>query len=64
MTRLHQSRRQNVGYTYGTQVQNNVSLATKQRLMSTVQNQSFEQNMAGGGLEDVLRGSINIGKKS
>lgn len=64
MTRLHQSRRQKIGYTYNQQVQNNVSLATKQRLMSTVQNQAFEQNMKGAGLEDVLRGSINLGKKS
>jgi hypothetical protein len=60
MTRLNQSRRQLIGYTYSPQLNNDVSLQTVSRQMASVQEQAFDQNMKGDGrLRDIIRGILN-----
>ena len=60
MTRLNQSRRGLIGYTYSPQVCNDVAISTGSRQMSLVQEQAFEQGMAGDGrLRDIVRGILS-----
>ena len=60
MTRLNQSRRGLIGYTYSPQVCNDVAVSTGSRQMSVVQEQAFEQSMAGDGrLRDIVRGILS-----
>tara|TARA_R110001599_G_scaffold73668_1_gene203652 strand:+ start:7944 stop:9446 length:1503 start_codon:yes stop_codon:yes gene_type:complete len=60
MTRLNQSRRGLIGYTYSPQVCNDVAVSTGSRQMSIVQEQAFEQGMAGDGrLRDIVRGILS-----
>jgi hypothetical protein len=59
MPRLNQSRRQKIGYVYCPQVDNNISLPPSMRNMAIVQEQSFEQNMTGQGVQDIIRGIMN-----
>ena len=64
MNRLNQSRRQQVGYVYKPQVNNDVTTMQSGRKMNLVQIQSFDQNqMSGEGFLDVVRGVFNKGKK-
>jgi hypothetical protein len=63
MGRLHQSRRQKIGYTYGPQTINDVSLQQQQRLMSLVQEQTFDQSMHGEGVQDVVKGIMKSKKQ-
>lgn len=59
MGRLNQSRRQKIGYTYDSQVNNDISITPSQRQMGLVLNQAFSQNMKGDGLKEVIRGIYN-----
>ena len=64
MGRLNQSRRQNIGYVFKAQVNNNVADAQTGRIMSNVIDQSFGQNqMSGDGFMDIVRGIFNKGKQ-
>ena len=64
MTRLNQSRRQQIGYVYKPQVNNDIGLTQCGRKMNLVQIQSFDQNMMDGeGFMDVVRGIFNKGKQ-
>jgi len=63
MARLNQSRRQQIGYVYKPQVNNNAGLAQSGRQMLMVQEQAFDQNqMSGDGFMDIVRGIMNKGK--
>jgi hypothetical protein len=60
MTRLNQSRRGLIGYTYSPQVCNDVSISTGSRQMALVQEQAFEQGMSGDGrIRDIVRGILS-----
>lgn len=64
MTRLNQSRRQQIGYVYKPQVNNDIGLTQCGRKMNLVQIQAFDQNMMDGeGFMDVVRGIFNKGKQ-
>lgn len=63
MGRLNQSRRQNVGYVYNPQVNNNIGEVQSERKMASVQQQAFDYNMAGDGFGDIVRGIFNKGKQ-
>jgi hypothetical protein len=64
MTRLNQSRRQQIGYVYKPQVNNDIGLTQCGRKMKLVQIQSFDQNqMSGEGFMDIVRGIFNKGKE-
>lgn len=64
MTRLNQSRRQQIGYVYKPQVNNDIGLTQCGRKMNLVQIQAFDQNqMNGEGFMDVVRGIFNKGKQ-
>jgi hypothetical protein len=64
MTRLNQSRRQQIGYVYKPQVNNDIGLTQCGRKMNLVQIQAFDQNnMSGDGFMDVVRGIFNKGKQ-
>ena len=64
MTRLNQSRRQQIGYVYKPQVNNDIGLTQSGRKMNLVQIQSFDQNqMSGEGFMDIVRGIFNKGKQ-
>ena len=64
MTRLNQSRRQQIGYVYKPQVNNDIGLTQCGRKMNLVQIQSFDQNqMNGEGFMDIVRGIFNKGKQ-
>jgi hypothetical protein len=64
MTRLNQSRRQQIGYVYKPQVNNDIGLTQCGRKMNLVQVQAFDQNqMNGEGFMDVGRGIFNKGKQ-
>ena len=64
MTRLNQSRRQQIGFVYKPQVNNDISLTQTGRKMKLVQIQAFDQNqMNGEGFMDVVRGVFNQGKQ-
>ena len=63
MGRLNQSRRQNVGYVYKPQVNNNIGDVQCERSMASVQGQAFDYNMAGDGFGDIVRGIFNKGKQ-
>ena len=65
MTRLNQSRRQQIGYVYKPQVNNDIGLTQCGRKMNLVQIQSFDQNqMNGEGFMDVVRGIFNKGREA
>ena len=70
MNRLCQSRRQNYGYVYPAQVQNNVVKPTRYRNNYTVMEQSFDQSsqsindMNGDGLMDMVRALMTKGKQA
>lgn len=62
MTRLNQSRRQQVGYVYSPQVNNDIGLTQGGRNMNLVHVQSFDQNQQSGeGFMDVVRGVFSKG---
>lgn len=64
MTRLNQSRRQQIGYVYKPQVNNDIGLTQCGRKMNLVQIQAFDQNqMTGEGFMDIVRGIFNKGKE-
>ena len=64
MTRLNQSRRQQVGYVYKPMVNNDIALTQSGRKMNLVQIQAFDQNqMSGEGFMDIVRGVFNKGKE-
>lgn len=63
MGRLNQSRRQNVGYVYKPQVNNNIADIQTGRIMGAVQDQAFDYNMAGDGFADIVRGIWNRSKQ-
>lgn len=64
MTRLNQSRRQQIGYVYKPQVNNDIGLTQCSRKMNLVQLQAFGQNqMSGEGFMDIVRGIFNKGKQ-
>jgi hypothetical protein len=64
MTRLNQSRRQQIGYVYKPQVNNDIGLTQCGRKMNLVQIQAFDQNqMTGEGFMDIVRGVFNKGKE-
>ena len=70
MNRLQQSRRQQIGYSYNPQVNNNVAKQTYRRDTYAVLEKQFDQNsysstshdMAGEGVMDIARGLYNKGK--
>jgi hypothetical protein len=70
MNRLQQSRRQQIGYSYNPQVNNNVAKQTYRRDTYAVLEKQFDQNsysstshdMAGEGVMDLARGLYNKGK--
>jgi hypothetical protein len=70
MNRLQQSRRQNFGYVYPNQVQNNVVKPTRYRNNYIVMEQSFDassqsgNDMTGEGIMDIARGIYNKGKQA
>lgn len=65
MTRLNQSRRQQIGYVYKPQVNSDIGITQTGRKMNLVQMQSFDQNqMNGEGFMDIVRGIFNKGKQS
>lgn len=76
MVRLNQSRRQQIGYVYKPQVNNNIATVQIERHMAKVQETDFMRgnglNTAGGcnkcemegeGYMDILRGAYNLGMK-
>tara|TARA_R110000868_G_scaffold139302_2_gene354069 strand:+ start:1753 stop:3159 length:1407 start_codon:yes stop_codon:yes gene_type:complete len=64
MTRLNQSRRQQIGYVYKPQVNNDIGITQSGRKMNLVQIQAFDQNqMSGEGFMDLVRGIFNKGKQ-
>ena len=66
MSRLNQSRRQNVGRVSKPSNNNRVTTQQHSRFMSTVQSQAFSQNMRGSGAAeaiDKVRGVIDTAKK-
>ena len=70
MNRLQQSRRQNFGYVYHNQVQNNVVKPTRYRNNYIVIEQSFDassqsgNDMTGEGIMDLARGIYDKGKQA
>lgn len=70
MNRLQQSRRQNFGYVYPPQVQNNVVKPTRYRNNYIVMEQSFDassqsgNDMTGEGIMDLARGIYDKGKQA
>ena len=66
MNRLQQSRRQQIGYCYTPQVDNNVAKQTYRRDTYSVLEKQFDQNsysnMEGDGVMDIARGIYNKGK--
>jgi hypothetical protein len=60
MGRLNQSRRQSVGYVYGKQKQNDVTLQPRIRSLSYVQMRSFDQNMKGSGIKERVDKFMNV----
>ena len=68
MNRLQQSRRQQIGYVYTPQVDNNVAKQTYRRGTYAVLEKRFDQNsyssndMGGDGVMDIARGLYNKGK--
>ena len=70
MNRLQQSRRQNFGYVYPNQVQNNVVKPTRYRNNYIVIEQSFDassqagNDMTGEGIMDLARGIYDKGKQT
>lgn len=64
MTRLNQARRQQIGYIYKPQINNDIGLTQSGRKMKLVQIQAFDQNqMNGAGFMDIVRGIFNKGKQ-
>lgn len=70
MNRLQQSRRQNFGYVYPPQVQNNIVKPTRYRNNYIVMEQSFDassqsgNDMTGEGIMDLARGIYDKGKQA
>lgn len=70
MNRLQQSRRQNFGYVYPNQVQNNIVKPTRYRSIYVVMEQSFDassqsgNNMTGQGVMDIARSIYDKGKQA